>query len=69
MPMIHCPVCDLEFSPEKRSDALPFCSKRCKLVDQGRWLGEEYGLPFESEESQIPDYDEIRDSVKNAGRD
>lgn len=20
----------------------PFCSKRCQLVDLGRWLGEEY---------------------------
>lgn len=22
----------------------PFCSQRCKLVDLGRWLGEEYRL-------------------------
>jgi len=22
----------------------PFCSERCKLVDLGRWLGEEYRL-------------------------
>jgi hypothetical protein len=23
----------------------PFCSKRCKLADLGRWLGEEYRVP------------------------
>jgi len=22
----------------------PFCSKRCKLVDLGKWLGEEYRI-------------------------
>jgi endogenous inhibitor of DNA gyrase (YacG/DUF329 family) len=23
----------------------PFCSERCKLVDLGRWLSEEYRVP------------------------
>ena len=23
----------------------PFCSERCKLVDLGKWLGEEYRVP------------------------
>lgn len=23
----------------------PFCSPRCKLIDLGRWLGEEYRIP------------------------
>ncbi len=23
----------------------PFCSPRCKLIDLGRWLGEDYCLP------------------------
>ncbi|MCL2305225.1 MAG: DNA gyrase inhibitor YacG [Planctomycetaceae bacterium] len=52
MPTIHCPVCDLEFSPEQRPEALPFCSPRCKRIDQKRWLGEEYGLPYESEDRE-----------------
>jgi endogenous inhibitor of DNA gyrase (YacG/DUF329 family) len=26
---------------------LPFCSRRCKTIDLGRWLGEQYGLPKE----------------------
>jgi len=27
----------------------PFCSERCKLADLGRWLGEEYRVPVESQ--------------------
>jgi endogenous inhibitor of DNA gyrase (YacG/DUF329 family) len=29
-------------------DALPFfpfCSARCRQIDLGRWLGEQYGIP------------------------
>jgi endogenous inhibitor of DNA gyrase (YacG/DUF329 family) len=38
---LHCPTCgkETEFS------TLPvgaFCSERCKLIDLGKWLGEEY---------------------------
>jgi hypothetical protein len=25
----------------------PFCSRRCRTIDLGRWLGEEYRLPAE----------------------
>jgi len=63
MMLIHCPVCDLQFPPEERPAALPFCSRRCKLIDQKRWLGEEYGLPYESEDSKLPEYDEIRKAL------
>lgn len=31
---------------------MPFCSRRCKDIDCGRWLNEEYGLPWESEEER-----------------
>ena len=31
------------------SAALPFCSERCRLIDLGRWLNEQYGLPAEPE--------------------
>jgi len=48
-----CPICDREFQEDARDAALPFCSKRCKLIDAGRWLGEVYGLP--DEKPQNPD--------------
>jgi endogenous inhibitor of DNA gyrase (YacG/DUF329 family) len=27
----------------------PFCSRRCKTIDLGRWLGEAYRIPTEAE--------------------
>jgi endogenous inhibitor of DNA gyrase (YacG/DUF329 family) len=28
----------------------PFCSERCKLIDLGKWISEEYKIPIKSEE-------------------
>lgn len=44
-----CSICGNEFEFEyKPGDKLPlnfpFCSKRCKLIDLGRWLNEEYKI-------------------------
>ena len=43
---MKCPTCDKEF---KRSETEfpPFCSERCKLIDLGRWMNEEYSVPGE----------------------
>jgi endogenous inhibitor of DNA gyrase (YacG/DUF329 family) len=41
---VVCPTCKKEFDPPQ-SDALPFCCERCRLIDLGRWLGEDFGLP------------------------
>lgn len=39
--LIHCPICGRE--NDYFNDPLgPFCSNRCKLIDLGKWLGEEY---------------------------
>jgi len=50
---VKCPICgkSVEFS-EKLPPSFPFCSKRCKLVDLGKWLNEEYTIQaFFSKES------------------
>lgn len=39
-----CPVCKKEFDKGK-SPAMPFCSDRCRTIDLGRWLDEDYALP------------------------
>lgn len=51
-----CPTCKKEFDPAA-SDAMPFCSERCRLVDLGRWLGEDFGLPSipDPEDDEIPE--------------
>lgn len=44
MTVIRCPICKHSFKVEE-SKATPFCSDRCRNVDLGRWLNEEYSLP------------------------
>jgi len=46
---IHCSICQRQFQPED-SSAMPFCSERCRLIDLGRWLDEDYGMEIEREE-------------------
>jgi endogenous inhibitor of DNA gyrase (YacG/DUF329 family) len=31
-------------APRAANRAFPFCSDRCRLVDLGKWLGEEYRI-------------------------
>jgi endogenous inhibitor of DNA gyrase (YacG/DUF329 family) len=42
-----CPTCG---KPAQWQDnpSRPFCSERCKLIDLGRWVDEEYRVPTES---------------------
>ena len=47
MPVVKCPHCgrETEFAGNEHR---PFCSERCKLLDFGAWVDEEYNLPSES---------------------
>jgi uncharacterized protein len=62
MALISCPTCGKMFEPEE-SEAMPFCSVRCRQVDLGRWLDERYSIPLEriedesDETGQPPDED------------
>jgi endogenous inhibitor of DNA gyrase (YacG/DUF329 family) len=43
-----CPICERALDgPVEKWPQFPFCSQKCKLVDLGRWLSEDYGLPKE----------------------
>jgi endogenous inhibitor of DNA gyrase (YacG/DUF329 family) len=37
-----CPICQKEAAPRAKNKAFPFCSTRCRQVDLGKWLDEEY---------------------------
>jgi endogenous inhibitor of DNA gyrase (YacG/DUF329 family) len=41
-----CSICGSPFLISE-SNAPPFCSERCKLIDLGRWLDEEITMPHE----------------------
>ena len=46
--MPRCPICDKDAAPRAAKTAFPFCSPRCKQIDLGRWLNEEYRIPVEA---------------------
>ncbi len=58
LPKVKCPTC------KKEGDWLagpfgPFCSRRCKLIDLGKWLNEEQRIsepltPEHLEDSELP---------------
>ena len=53
--MAKCPICDGAAKARSDNPSFPFCSARCKTVDLGKWLNEEYRVPVEGEE---PDEDD-----------
>jgi endogenous inhibitor of DNA gyrase (YacG/DUF329 family) len=42
--MPACPICAQNAAPRAQNPYFPFCSPRCKQVDLGKWLSEEYRL-------------------------
>ncbi len=67
MPIVKCPKCGkmAEFSG---NEFRPFCSERCKLLDLGAWIEEEYSLPTETSEMSEEDLDEIEKALRASGR-
>lgn len=61
MPTFECPTCNKCFTTTRKEDApyRPFCSRRCKLVDLGRWLDGTYRVsePDEPEDLEQPEGD------------
>lgn len=57
-----CPTCGERFSFAE-TEAPPFCSQRCKMIDLGRWFNEEISLPYvpspdDDEQPEVSDWDE-----------
>ncbi|NUQ63127.1 MAG: DNA gyrase inhibitor YacG [Pirellulales bacterium] len=51
MAELRCLICGKTFD-SAQSEAMPFCSPRCKQVDLGRWFDEKYGMPYEADEEE-----------------
>ena len=41
---MKCPTCSKRIEWDD-NPFRPFCSERCKLIDLGRWVSEEYRVP------------------------
>ena len=56
--IVKCAICgkDAEFFAEPMG---PFCSTRCKLVDLGKWLGEEYKITEPLRADHLMEYEEL----------
>ena len=43
MNRVQCPICETAMPGSWiEYPDFPFCSKRCRVIDLGRWLGEDY---------------------------
>ncbi len=49
--MSICPICGKEVTPRSENKAFPFCTARCKSIDLGKWLNEEYRVPTPPDEA------------------
>lgn len=50
--MPACPICKSAARPRVENTAFPFCSPRCKQIDLGKWLSEDYRVPLDDSESE-----------------
>jgi endogenous inhibitor of DNA gyrase (YacG/DUF329 family) len=43
----RCPTCrkPVVRNQDHKAPYFPFCSERCKLIDLGKWFGEEHRIP------------------------
>ena len=61
--MAVCPICNKPAKPRHDNEAFPFCSARCKTIDLGKWLNEDYRVPVkgdELEEDGTEDDEDVR---------
>jgi endogenous inhibitor of DNA gyrase (YacG/DUF329 family) len=52
----RCPTCRKPSPPREENPAFPFCRPRCRDVDLGKWLGEEFRIAAESADSDEDGY-------------
>jgi endogenous inhibitor of DNA gyrase (YacG/DUF329 family) len=60
--LVKCPKCGKE-AEYNGNEFRPFCSERCKLIDFGAWVDEEYALPAEDTELTDEHIDEIENAL------
>jgi hypothetical protein len=57
IPIGRCPICGKRAVEQHR----PFCSRRCAVIDLGRWIGGNYRVPTaesDDEEEGLPKEEE-----------
>jgi endogenous inhibitor of DNA gyrase (YacG/DUF329 family) len=67
--LVKCPVCGRE--SDFNADPLgPFCSRRCKLIDLGKWFNEEYRVSEPLRPDHLADYERLEgEALDDPSRD
>ena len=63
--MKHCPTCNRQVEWQD-NPYRPFCSERCKLLDLGKWVSEEYRVPGKTVPDENYGEDERPESETNS---
>ena len=50
---VFCPNCNKEIELTATNQYRPFCSKRCRLIDLGEWVSENYTISESSIENEV----------------
>ena len=62
MSKVRCPICDAPMPGDwSEYPDYPFCTKRCRTIDLGRWLSEDYkvaGGPADDDDRSSPKSDD-----------
>lgn len=58
----RCPTCKKPTARATSGKLYPFCGERCWAIDLGRWLGEEYRVPDETDAPPVPETSDDRGS-------
>jgi uncharacterized protein len=68
MSKVRCPICEkaMDTHGPKEWPDWPFCSKRCRMVDLGRWLGGEYRIHTPVKQEDLNNLDEFAHSPEPA---
>ncbi len=56
-PAAPCPICGKPTAFDQPPVG-PFCSQRCKLVDLGKWLGEDYRITEPLRPDHLAEYED-----------
>ncbi len=57
-----CPTCQQK-GPWRDQPFSPFCSERCKMVDLGKWLGEEYRIASPLTAEDLKELDDLGEEL------
>ena len=63
---MNCPTCKHRIQWES-NPFRPFCSERCRLLDLDGWLSEQYRVPTDQENSDVPKSVSKNESLESNG--